>query len=49
MITKERFRELLINDGWHIGDGVDDCAGEDKEAMEESISKIFGEAKANEV
>jgi len=31
--TKER-NEKLIENNWHIGDGCDDCAGWDYEAME---------------
>jgi len=30
----------LVEDGWHIGDGVDDCAGEDKDAEEKSIHRL---------
>ncbi len=39
-MTKEQLKEILLNDDWHIGDGVDDCAGTDELAMEESLNKI---------
>lgn len=31
----------LLDDGWHIGDGVDDCAGTDGDRMDKSCADLL--------
>ena len=37
---EEKIKEKLETDGWHIGDGIDDCSGYDHEAMEVSVQAL---------
>jgi hypothetical protein len=38
--SAEEVYTLLVNDGWHVGDGADDCSGHDEQFMRESARKI---------
>lgn len=38
--TTEELMKFLQDEGWHIGDGVDDCAGWDEDEMKDSAESI---------
>jgi hypothetical protein len=41
MITKEELKEFLVEWGWHISDGIDDCSGWDEVGMDASVDELL--------